>query len=223
MNDKGKDEERKEELLIVKKPPRAGWKDFTLNLTFSLIMIASIVAFLILDILRPEETTELLITIFVTVLPLLIFGNRTIKESFYTRDYIKIIETQIHYRSTPFLMTGFRIKQGSISIKEIRRYGLSKIPRKLSLDFLGHKTKAMLVVRLKNGKEHFIGEYIPNKDLAEICLNIRHIYPKAKFTTNIPDEFPELQKVEKELSKSKKIKKITEYDEEPEGVGVRRR
>ena len=209
------------EVIISKQPQRTGWKDFILNLIFSLIMIASIYVFIIY--IQPGDISDWLIRIFVTVLPLLIFGNRTVKEIFYTKDYIQLKGTEIIYRSTPFVMTGFRIKKGSIKIKEIRRFGLSKIPRKLSLDFWGQKTKAMMVIQLRSGKEHFIGEYFTNQDLAEICLNIRHIYPKAKFTTNIPDEFPELAKKEKELSKSKKIKTITEVEEEPEGVGVRKR
>ncbi|MCE7741798.1 MAG: hypothetical protein GOP50_05015 [Candidatus Heimdallarchaeota archaeon] len=210
-------------VIILKQPKRTGWKDFLLNLVFSLIMLASIYVFLIADIIRPENTADWLIRIFVTVLPLLIFANRTIKEIFYMRDFIKIVGTEIHYRSTPFVMTGFRVKSGTIPLKEVRKYGLSKIPRKLSLDFWGQKTKAMLVAQLRNGKGYFIGEFFSNEDLAEICMNIRHIYPKAKYTTNIPDEFPELQKKEKELSKSKKIKRITDAEEEPEGVGVRKR
>ncbi len=216
-------ENQEENVILFKQPERTGWKDFILNLIFSLIMIASIYVFLIADILRPENISDWLIRSFVTVLPLLIFGNRTIKEIFYTKDFIKIVNTEIQYRSTPFVMTGFRVKKGSIPIKEIRKYGLSKVPRKLSLDFWRQKTKAMLIVQLRDGKEYFIGEFFTNQDLAEVCLNIRIIYPKAKFTTNVPDEFPELQKKEKELSKSKKIQKITDTDDEPEGVGVRKR
>ncbi len=212
---------QEKDIIISKMPKRTGWKDFILNLVFSLIMIASFYVFVIYD--RPVDIADWLIKIFVTVLPLLIFGNRTVKEIYYTKDFIRIEGTKIQYRSTPFVMTGFRVKKGSIDIKEIRKYGLSRIPRKLSLDFWGQKTKAMTVVQLKSGKEYFIGEYFSNEDLAEICLNIRHIYPKARFTTNIPDEFPELTKKEKDLVKSKKIKKIVDEDEEPEGVGVRKR
>ena len=215
--------EQEDDTVLIKQPKRTGWKDFIMNLVFSIVMIASIYVFLIANIIRPEEIADWLIRIFVTVLPLLIFTNRTFKEIFYTKDFIKIVGTEIQYRSTPFVMTGFRVKKGTIRIREIRRYGLSKIPRKLSLDFWGQKTKAMMVIQLKNGKEHFVGEFFSNEDLAEICLNIRLIYPKAKFTTNIPDEFPELQKKEKELVKSKKIKRITDVEEEPDGVGVRKR
>ncbi len=209
--------------IISKQPQRTGWKDFSLNLAFSLIMLASIYVFLIADLIRPEDAAEWLIRIFVTVLPLLIFANRTIKEIYYTKDFIKIIGTEIQYRSTPFVMTGFRVKKGSIAIREIRKYGLSRVPRKLSLDFWGQKTKAMMVVQLRDGKEHFFGEFFTNNDLAEICLNVGYINPKAKFTTNIPDEFPELQKKEKELSKSKQIKRLTDVEDEPEGVRVRKR
>ncbi|MHA1200290.1 MAG: hypothetical protein ACTSQF_13270 [Candidatus Heimdallarchaeaceae archaeon] len=212
---------QEEDAVIFKKPERTGWKDFILNFVFSLIMLASIYVFLIADIIRPEEIADWLIRIFITVLPLLIFGNRAVKEIFYMKDFIKIVDNEIQYRSTPFIMTGFRVKAGNIAIKEIRSYGLSRVPRKMSLDFWGQKTKAMMVVQLRDGKEHFIGEFLSNKDLAEICMHIRFIYPKAKFTTNIPDEFPELQKKEKELSK--KIKKISEEEEEPKGVGVRKR
>ena len=81
----------------------------------------------------------------------------------------------------------------------------------------------MIVIQLRSGKEVFFGEYIANEDLAEICLNIKHMLPKAKFSTNLSEEFPELAKKEKELSKSKKIKKIEDIDDEPEGISFRKR
>jgi hypothetical protein len=213
-----------EEVSLVKNGTRFGWKDFVLNLSFSLIMIASFVMFVIIF---PDEgfdlTTKLIISA-VTLLPVLIFGNRVFRELIHTKDFIKIVGAEIHYRSTPLLMTGYRTKKGDVRIKEIRKYGLSRIPRKLSLNmWRKHRNKAMLVVQLRSGKEFFFGEFIANEDLAEVCLHIRHMHPKAKFSTNLSEEFPDLAKKEKELAKSKKVKKLEELDDEPEGAGFRRR
>ena len=215
-------EQEQVNIILSKKAYRFGWKDLILNLGFSGIMIASIVVFI--GIIRPEDIADWIIRIFVTIAPLLIFGNRVLKELFYSRDFITIENSEVKYRSTPLLMTGFRTKKGSISIKEIRRYGISRIPRKMSLDmWRKHKNKAMIVVQLRSGKEFFIGEFLANEDLAEVSLHIRHIYPKARFTTNLAEEFPELSKKAKQLEKSKKIQQIEELDEEPEGVGFRKR
>ena len=212
------------EVIISKQSTRFGWKDFTLNLIFSLVMIASFVVFVIWDSPAKDDIADWLLRIAVTLLPLLIFGNRTIRELLYKKDFIKIVGAELHYRSTPLLMTGYRTKKGKIRIKEIRKYGISRIPRKLSLDmWRKYRNKAMIVIQLRSGKEVFFGEYIANEDLAEICLNIKHMLPKAKFSTNLSEEFPELAKKEKELSKSKKIKKIEDIDDEPEGISFRKR
>ncbi len=212
------------DVTLVKNATRFGWKDFILNLLFSMVMITSFVVFVFLSPDEDIDLTTTLIVAAVTLLPVLIFGNRTYRELTYTKDFIKIEGTEIHYRSTPLLMTGYATKKGTIRIKELRRYGLSRIPRKLSLDmWKKYKNKAMLVVQLRDGKEFFFGEFISNEDLSEICLYIRHMHPKAKFTTNIMEEFPELAKKEKELAKSKKLKKLEDFDEEPEGAGFRKR
>ena len=206
---------------ISKKAVRFGWKDFILNLSFSLIMIASIYLF-IFFINQPTDIVDWIVRFFVTVVPLLIFLNRTIKELFYGKDFINMDKETITYRSTPLLLTGMRVKRGEIHVRDIRRYGISKIPRKLSLDLRKQKKKAMLIVSLKNGQEHIFGEFIENDDLAEICLNIQNIYPKAKLVTNLSDDYPELVKKSKKIASSMKSKQAEEEDE-PEGVGFRRR
>ncbi|MCE7748496.1 MAG: hypothetical protein GPJ51_08855 [Candidatus Heimdallarchaeota archaeon] len=217
-------EEKEEEIIIAKQATRFGWKDFIVNLLFSLIMISSFVVFVIWDSPASDDITDWLLRIAVTILPLFIFVNRTIKEFFYIKDFIKIVGVEIHYRSTPLLMTGYRTKKGKILVKEIRRYGLSRIPRKLSLDmWRKYRNKAMLVIQLRSGKEFFVGEFISNEDLSEIVLHIKHMHPKAKYSSNLREEIPELAKKEKELIKSKKVKKLEDFDDEPEGTGYRKR
>ena len=206
---------------LSKNATRFGWKDFVLNLVFSLIMIASIYLF-IFFVNPPTDIVDWIVRFFVTVVPLLIFLNRTIKELFYSKDFINMNRESITYRSTPLLLTGMRVKKGEIQIRDIRKYGLSKIPRKLSLDLRKHKKKAMLVISLKSGQEHIFGEFIDNDDLAEICLNIQTIYPKAKLVTNLSEDYPELVKKSKTLASSVKSKQAEEEDE-PEGAGYRRR
>ncbi|MHA2358009.1 MAG: hypothetical protein ACXABK_04490, partial [Candidatus Heimdallarchaeaceae archaeon] len=161
-------------------------------------------------------------SIFVTVLPLLLFANRAFKELVYTRDYIEIKNQTIKYRSSPLITTGLRTKKGEIPIREIGKFGLSKIPRKLSFDLFRHKKKAMIVLSLKSGKEYFFGEYIENDDLAEICLYIKEIYPKAKLLTNLAEDYPELAKKQKKIA-SIKQKKAIEEEEDIEGAGYRKR
>ncbi len=215
-------EEKQKEAVISKKPARFGWKDFIMNLIFSLIMIVSIYFF---DIrIRPEDLVILATSILVTVLPLILFSIRVFHELSYMRDYIEIHGDVLTYRSSPLLTTGLRLKKGEITLREIRKYGLSKIPRKLSLDLWKYKKKAILVISLKDGKEHIIGEYFDNDDLAEICVYIQNIYPKAKLITNLSEDYPELAKKQAKLASVKKAKKSDEEEEEePEGAGYRRR
>ena len=211
-----------ESVIISKKATRFGWIDFSINLTFSLIMIASIYLF-IFFINRPTDITDWIVRFFVTIVPLLIFSSRVHKELVYMKDFITLGKQTIEYRSTPLLLTGMRVKKGEIQIRDIKKYGLSKIPRKLSLDLRKYKRKAMLVISLKDGREFFIGEYVDNDDLAEICLNIQNTYPKAKLVTNLAEDYPELAKKSKKLSAQQKSKQLDEEDEEPEGTGYRRR
>ena len=213
-------EEEQEKVIISKRTTRFGWKDFILNLIFSLIMVVSIYFFAIRE--RPEDLVILATTIVVTVLPLLLFSVRAFNEISYRWDYLEIKGEELKYRSTPLLTTGLRVKKGEISLREIRKYGLSKIPRKFSLDLWKHKKKAMLVISLKSGKEHFLGEYIDNDDLAEVCVYIQDIHPKAKLLTNLSEDYPELAKKQAKLASAKKSK-TPEEEDEPEGVGFRRR
>ena len=215
-------EKDQKEAVISKKPTRFGWKDFIMNLIFSIIMVVSIYFF---DIrLRPEDLVILATSILVTVLPLILFSIRVFHEVSYMRDYIEIHGDVLTYRSSPLLTTGLRLKKGEITLREIRKYGLSKIPRKLSLDLRKHKKKAILVISLKDGKEHIIGEYFDNDYLAEICAYIQNIYPKAKLITNLSVDYPELAKKQAKLASAKKTKKSDEdEEEEPEGAGYRRR
>jgi hypothetical protein len=215
-------QEEQKNVVISKRPTRFGWKDFILNLVFSLIMIVSIYFFDIRE--RPDDLTILITSIVVTVLPLLLFSVRVFNELSYGRDYIEIIGEELKYRSTPLLTTGLRVKKGEITLREIRKYGLSKIPRKFSLDLWKHKKKAMLVISLRSGKEYFIGEYFDNDDLAEICVYIQNINPKAKLLTNLAEDYPELAKKHAKLAAVKKSKKFEEdEDDELEGAGIRRR
>ena len=224
MNEKElKDEElnqEEEQSVIFKQPVRFGWIDFIINFVFSLIMIVSIYFFAYRE--KPEDISLWITSIFVTILPLLLFANRAFKEFVYTRDYIEIKGQTIRYRSSPLITTGLRTKKGEIQIREIKKFGLSKIPRKLSFDLFKHKKKAMLVISLKSGKEYFFGEYIENDDLAEICIYIKDIYPKAKLVTNLAEDYPDLANKQKKLA-SLKQKKAVEDDEDIEGAGYRKR
>ena len=204
---------------ISKKSFRFGWKDFSLNLVFSLIMLVSIYIF-VFFYNPPQDIIDWVVRLFVTVIPFLLFSYRMLFEFMYGRDFIEITDDILRYRSTPLLLTGFRIKRGEIQLREIRKYALAKIPRKFSLDLRKIKNKAMLVISLKNGKEHFIGEYFENDDLAEICMYIKQIYPKAKLQTNLAADYPELAKKEKSIAK--KLKQLDD-EEEPEGVNIRGR
>ncbi len=214
------EEEKNEEIILRKKSTRYGWIDFSINLVFSIIMIASFVVFVFIE--KPEDSSILITVIAITVLPFLIFGNRTLKELLYKRDYISIKGTMILFRSTPLFFTGLRVKKGEFQIHEVRRYGMIKIPRKFSLDLWKHKTKAMIVFSLRDGRDFLIGEYIDNEDLVEICLTIQNIYPKARFRTDLSKEYPDLAKKEKEIS-AKTKKKGKDLKEEPEGTIYRRR
>ncbi|MFW9851639.1 MAG: hypothetical protein ACFFDS_01705 [Candidatus Thorarchaeota archaeon] len=213
-------EEKNEEILLKKSPTRYGWIDFSVNLVFSIIMIASFIVFIFIE--KPEDSSILVTVIVVTVFPFLIFGNRTLKEMLYKRDYISIESTMILFRSTPLFFTGLRVKKGEFPIHEIRRYGMIKIPRKFSLDLWKYKTKAMIVFSLRDGRDFLIGEYIDNEDLVEICLTIKNIYPKARFRTDLSKEYPDLAKKEKEIS-AKTKKKEKDLKEEPKGTIYRRR
>ncbi|MBY9000730.1 MAG: hypothetical protein KGD64_07450 [Candidatus Heimdallarchaeota archaeon] len=221
--EKKKEGEVKEETIITKKSTRFGWRDLTLNIVFSLVMITSLVVFVFIE--RPAEgdLVDWFTRILVTVLPLLIFGNRVFRESIYQMDYISIQEATIKYRSTPLLFTGIRTKKAEVDIRSIRKFGISKIPRKFSFDLRKHKNKAMLILNLKDGKEHIFGEYFTNEDLVEICVYIKKIYPKAKLITNLGQEYPKLEELQKKVSSSKRIKELEDDDGEPEGVDVRRK
>ncbi|MCK4973325.1 MAG: hypothetical protein KAS52_08380 [Candidatus Heimdallarchaeota archaeon] len=220
--EKQTDDKKKEGTILKKKSTRFGWRDFTLNLVFSLIMIASIVVFVFIQPPDAGDLTSWFALILITVLPLLIFGNRVVRESIYQNDFISINGTSIRYRSTPLLFTGIRTKKDEVDIRSIKKFGISKIPRKFSLDMRKHKNKAMLILNLKDGKEHLFGEYFTNEDLVEVCVYIKKIYPKAKLITNLGEEYPELEELQKKVASSKKIKEL-EDDGEPEGVEIRRK
>jgi hypothetical protein len=215
-------DKKKDGTILRKKSTRFGWRDFILNLVFSLIMIASIVVFVFIQPPDEGDLTSWFALILITVLPLLIFGNRAVRESIYQYDFISIDGTSIKYRSTPLLFTGIRTKKDEVDIRSIKKFGISKIPRKFSLDMRKHKNKAMLILNLKDGKEHLFGEYFINEDLVEICVYIKKIYPKAKLITNLGEEYPELEELQKKVASSKKIKEL-EDDGEPEGVEIRRK
>ena len=220
--EKQTDDKKMEGTILKKKSTRFGWRDFTLNLVFSLIMIASIVVFVFIQPPDAGDLTSWFALILITVLPLLIFGNRVVRESIYQNDFISINGTSIRYRSTPLLFTGIRTKKDEVDIRSIKKFGISKIPRKFSLDMRKHKNKAMLILNLKDGKEHLFGEYFTNEDLVEVCVYIKKIYPKAKLITNLGEEYPELEELQKKVASSKKIKEL-EDDGEPEGVEIRRK
>ncbi|MCG3224536.1 MAG: hypothetical protein H7647_08725 [Candidatus Heimdallarchaeota archaeon] len=215
-------DKKKDETVLTKKSTRFGWKDFTLNLVFSLIMIASFVVFVFIQPPAEGDLTAWFSLILITIIPLLIFGNRVIRESIYQYDFITIEGTSIKYRSTPLLFTGIRTKKSDVDIRSIRKFGISKIPRKFSLDMRKYKNKAVLILNLKDGKEHILGEYFTNEDLVEICVYIKNIYPKAKLVTNLGEEYPKLEELKKKVASSKKIKEL-EDDGEPEGVEIRRK
>ncbi len=215
-------DKKKDETILTKKSTRFGWKDFTLNLVFSLIMITSFVVFVFIQPPDAENLTAWFSLILATVLPLLIFGNRVIRESIYQYDFISISGDSIKYRSTPLFFTGIRTKKSEADIRSIRKFGVSKIPRKFSLDMRKYKNKAMLILNLKDGKEHIFGEYFTNEDLVEVCVYIKKIYPKAKLVTNLGEEYPKLEELKKKVASSKKIKEL-EDDGEPEGVEIRRK
>lgn len=205
--------------VLFVKAKRYGWKDFVVNVVFSLIMASSIVVVIL--IAPPDTVSNWVLAMFTTLLPLFIFANRVVKDLFYTRDFIKIDQERIYYRSTPLLTTGFiQVKKGELSIREIRKFGLSKIPRKLSLDLRREKDKGILVISLKNGKEIFMGEYIPNDSLFEVCKVIPEIYPKARLAKSTLNHFPELTKYIPSTKVSKKAKKLE--DDDLEGVEIRR-
>ncbi|MHA1258454.1 MAG: hypothetical protein ACTSSG_10280 [Candidatus Heimdallarchaeaceae archaeon] len=211
------EEEKKK--VFTKKAHRFGWKDLILNLLFALIMLLSFYVFIFLY-QPPVEVIDWIIRLFVICVPFLFFVHRVIKEVFYYRDFIIIEGNSLKYRSTPLTLTGFRTKKGEINLREIRKYALAKIPRKFSLDLWKQKHKAMLLISLKNGKEYLIGEYFTNEDLAQVCKKIQYIYPRAKFQTNLPNEFAELIKLQKGAKKS--LKK-NDNEEEIEGTTFRDR
>ncbi len=142
-------DKKKDETILTKKSTRFGWKDFTLNLVFSLIMITSFVVFVFIQPPDADNLTAWFSLILATVLPLLIFGNRVIRESIYQYDFISISGDSIKYRSTPLFFTGIRTKKSEVDIRSIRKFGISKIPRKFSLDMRKYKNKAMLILNLK--------------------------------------------------------------------------
>ena len=220
--EKQSSEKKNIEAILTKKSTRFGWRDFTLNLVLSLIMIASIIVFVFIQPPDADDLTAWFSLILATVLPLLIFGNRVVRESIYHYDFISISGDSIKYRSTPLFFTGIRTKKGEVDIRGIRKFGISKIPRKFSFDLRKYKNKAMLILNLKDGKEHLFGEYFINEDLVEVCVYIKKIYPKAKLITNLGEEYPELAELQKKVASSKKVKEL-ENDGEPEGVEIRRK
>lgn len=215
-------DKKKDETILTKKSTRFGWKDFSLNLVFSLIMITSFIVFVFIQPPAEGDLTSWFSLILITIIPLLIFGNRVIRESIYQHDFITIEGTSIKYRSTPLLFTGIRTKKSDVDIHSIRKFGISRIPRKFSFDMRKYKNKAMLILNLKDGKEHIFGEYFTNEDLVEVCVYIKKIYPKAKLVTNLGEEYPKLEELKKKVASSKKIKEL-EDDGEPEGVEIRRK
>ncbi len=210
------------ETILTKKSTRFGWRDFTLNLVFTLIMVASFIVFIFIQPPEEGDLASWFSLILVIVLPLLIFGNRLVRESIYQYDFIMISGNSIKYRSTPLLFTGIRTKKNEVDIRDIRKFGISKIPRKFSLDLRKYKNKAMLILNLKDGKEHLFGEYFLNDDLVEVCVYINKIYPRAKLITNLGEEYPQLAELQKKVASSKKVKEL-EDDGEPEGVEIRRK
>ncbi|MHA1399361.1 MAG: hypothetical protein ACTSQE_03300 [Candidatus Heimdallarchaeaceae archaeon] len=207
------------EILFRVEASRFGWKDFILNLISSLIMIGAI--FFTIFFFKSENIGDWLLAFVVIFVPLLIFSNRLTKELFYPKDFIQITNDKyLVYRSTPLLVTGLRIRKAKFPLVDIRRYGLAKIPRKLSLDLYKHKNKAMLLVYNREGKEIFLGEYIEDEKLAELCKIINQIYPRAKLVGD--KSYLKLAKVEDKQFKDKKIKE-TDIEDEPEGVFFRKR
>ncbi|MHA1115572.1 MAG: hypothetical protein ACTSRR_02620 [Candidatus Heimdallarchaeaceae archaeon] len=208
---------KEDEALIKVQAKRFGWKDFILNLVSTFIMIGAFVATVVY--FKSANIGDWVIAIVVIIIPSIIFINRLFKEISYPRDFIKITKDKhLVYRSTPMLVTGFRIRKNNLPLVEIRRYGMSRIPRKLSLDLRKHKNKGMLLIYTREGKEFFLGEYIEDRKLAEICQTISNIYPKAKLVGD-KTYLKNVKVNEKKLKKTK----IEQQDDEPEGVIFRNR
>ena len=210
-------ENKKKELFV--KANRYGWKDFVINVCFSLIMIASYIVIVVLT--PPSTISDWVLASVVILVPLVVFVNRTLKEISYTRDYIKITNRTIEFRSTPLLTTGlFKIKRGTINLIEIRKIAIAKIPRKLSVDLFRYKKKAIMALLLRSGQQYFIGEYISNEDLFKVAEKLYITASKIKIAPETFKQYPELEDKIKKI-KSKKIKKKMNNDD-LEGVSIRR-
>ncbi|MHA1865704.1 MAG: hypothetical protein ACTSWZ_04280 [Candidatus Heimdallarchaeaceae archaeon] len=208
---------KEDEVLLKVRAKRFGWKDFVLNLVSTLIMIGAFIATIIY--FKSENIGDWVIAIVVITIPSIIFINRLFKEISYPRDFIQITKDKhLIYRSTPMLVTGFKIRKNDLPLVEIRRYGMSKIPRKLSLDLRKYKNKGMILIYSREGKEFFLGEYIEDAKLAEVCQVISNIYPKAKLV----GDKTYLKNIKVNEKKLKKVK-IEQEEEEPEGVFFRNR
>ncbi|MCK4844259.1 MAG: hypothetical protein KAS95_01150 [Candidatus Heimdallarchaeota archaeon] len=210
-----------EEIVRLIKAQRFGWVDFILNTSFSIIMITTI--YIVIALSQPETLTDWILAMITTILPLLFFANRAFNELFYTKDYVKITNEMMYFRSTPLLTTGLRPKTREIPIREIKKYGVSKIPRKLSIDMFKLKRKAMLVLVLKSGENVVLGGYIDNQKLFEIVAVIQQIYPKARLSKPSLTAYPELNDILKVAKPSKKLKQIKDDEVELDSVEVRRR
>jgi len=210
-------ENKKKELFV--KANRYGWKDFVINVCFSLIMIASYIVIVVLT--PPSTISDWVLASVVILVPLVVFVNRTLKEISYTRDYIKITNRTIEFRSTPLLTTGlFKIKRGTINLIEIRKIAIAKIPRKLSVDLFRYKKKAIMALLLRSGQQYFIGEYISNEDLFKVAEKLYITASKIKIAPETFKQYPELEDKIKKI-KSKKIKKKMNNDD-LKGVNIRR-
>ncbi len=214
-------QEENEEIIRLIKAQRFGWVDFILNTFFSVIMIITIYVVIVFS--RPETLTDWILAMITTILPLLFFANRAFNELFYTKDYVKITNEMIYFRSTPLLTTGLRPKKREIPIREIKKYGVSKISRKLSIDMFRLKRKAMLVLVLKSGENVVTGEFIDNQKLFEIVAIIQQIYPKARLSKPTLTAYPELNEVLKVAKPSKKLKQIKDDEVDLDSVEIRRR
>ncbi len=210
-----------EEIVRLIKAQRFGWFDFILNTFFSIIMITTI--YIVIALSQPDTLTDWILAMITTILPLLFFANRAFNELFYTKDYVKITNEMMYSRSTPLLTTGLRPKKREIPIREIKKYGVSKIPRKLSIDMFKLKRKAILVLVLKSGESVVLGGYIDNQKLFEIVSIIQQIYPKARLSKPTLTAYPELNEVLKVAKPSKKLKQIKDDEVDLDSVEVRRR
>ncbi len=205
--------------IFRRKAYNFGNRDLILNFIFALATLGGL--FTVLYPVPPSTSSEWALGLFVTIIPFLFFSARAITLIFYHRDFVSVDKDgYITYRSTPLLSTGFlKVKRGNFHITEIRNYGMGRLPRKMSLDLWKFKDKAIIIFTQKSGPEIIIGEYLDNQSLADICLYIKSIYPRAKLKTNIGQKFPYL---EKNIDEKERIVEIKEELPDPEGAEFRR-